>query len=98
MLNFQAYLLSQVDHLQLFCLELDKYPKNGIKVNKEPAQENLIKEFLDGKENNIDIPQGVVPGNLNDFHLLPCYRWESSGVLSAWKREGILKALHATGA
>lgn len=74
MLNFQAYLLSQVDHLQLFCLELDKYPKNGIKVNKEPAQENLIKEFLDGKENNIDIPQGVVPGNLNDFHLLPCYR------------------------
>lgn len=39
-------------------------------MDKEPAQDNLGKEFLSGKENNIGIPQGVVPDNLQDFHLL----------------------------
>lgn len=67
-------------------------------MDKEPAQDNLGKEFLSGKENNIGIPQGVVPDNLQDFHVLPWHRWESSEVLSAWKRDGILKARHTTGA
>lgn len=100
MLNCQANLVKQViwSFAMILVLDWTNTLRMGIKVNKEPAQDNLVKGFLAGKENNIGIPRGVVPDNLKDFHLLPWHRWESSEVLSALKRDGILKALHTSGA
>lgn len=74
MLNSGANLLSQIDLIILddTCLGVDKTPLQlGIKVNKEPAQLNLGKGLLNGKEMNNGIPQGIGPDPFKDFHLLP---------------------------
>lgn len=47
----------------------------SVEMSIRNARRSLVlkgagREFLSGKENNIGIPQGVVPDNLQDFHLL----------------------------